>query len=208
MSPTVIQISPESEISFPAQVDQSAQSHLSLKNVCSVPVAFKIKVTAPKKYVVKPSFGTIAVGETQPVDITLLPVRPAPSDSGDRFLVQATAIGIEDVTKESWGSIDKSNIQEFRLSVVFKDRSHDNRVAQAADYFLALEKEKKDLEKRLTSTMEANRQLLQDLEKERSLRNTKSKGGQGTGMLTIGCLILVLIAVILYKYQSAIKVID
>jgi hypothetical protein len=44
--------------------DRQVPTHLSVHNPNSKPVAYKVKVTAPKSYVVKPNSGRIEPGET------------------------------------------------------------------------------------------------------------------------------------------------
>ena len=97
---------------------------LKVKNTSATPIAFKVKTTAPRNYLVKPSAGVIGANGDAEVKITLNKQTSDPSANNDRFLVQAvkSATGKE-LTKEEWQAVDKSAIQELRLHVVFTSGS-------------------------------------------------------------------------------------
>eukprot|EP00923_Selenidium_pygospionis_P032149 GHVN01056803.1.p1 GENE.GHVN01056803.1~~GHVN01056803.1.p1 ORF type:complete len:223 (+),score=28.62 GHVN01056803.1:68-670(+) len=171
----LLQITPKGEIEFPLQANAPPHSRLKLTNVSSNPVAFKIKVTAPKRYIVKPSSGSIAASDEMQIEITLQPQSPA-ADPKDKFLVQATTyLDAGPVTKEFWSEVDKSNIEETKLSVADKgpmgtsaekgpygdtsSKSKQERVG--ADYTAALVNTKRDLLAQIDEARQERAKLLQ-----------------------------------------------
>jgi hypothetical protein len=108
------------EITFPNVLNQESVFMLKVTNTTSSAVAFKVKTTAPKNYLVKPSAGVLAPSGDAEIKITLNKQTSDPSANNDRFLVQAvkSATG-KDLTKEEWQAVDKSSVQELRLHVVF-----------------------------------------------------------------------------------------
>jgi hypothetical protein len=114
-----VTVTPE-EITFPNVLNQEAVFMLKLKNTSSSAVAFKVKTTAPKNYLVKPSAGVIAANSDADIKITLNKQTSDPSANNDRFLVQAVkSVSGKELTKEEWQALDKSAVQELRLHVVF-----------------------------------------------------------------------------------------
>lgn len=96
---------------------------LKLTNTSQTNVAFKVKTTAPKSYLVRPSSGTLRPKETQTVTIILQPQGNDGPGNVHRFLVQAVATSSsENVGREQWAEFTKDKIQEHRLNVVWEDR--------------------------------------------------------------------------------------
>lgn len=109
---------------FPNVLNQEAVFILKVSNVSSSAVAFKVKTTAPKNYLVKPSAGAIPASGSIDVKITLNKQTTDPSVNNDRFLVQAVkSPSGKELTKEEWAAVDKSAIQELRLHVVFTNQA-------------------------------------------------------------------------------------
>eukprot|EP01054_Gregarina_sp_Poly1_P004097 Gregarina_sp_Poly_1__4096@NODE_2247_length_2415_cov_282_563458_g1443_i0_p2_GENE_NODE_2247_length_2415_cov_282_563458_g1443_i0NODE_2247_length_2415_cov_282_563458_g1443_i0_p2_ORF_typecomplete_len236_score37_31Motile_Sperm/PF00635_26/1_2e27PapDlike/PF14874_6/0_00045Myosin_tail_1/PF01576_19/0_0061HALZ/PF02183_18/0_026DUF5001/PF16392_5/0_22CAMSAP_CC1/PF17095_5/2CAMSAP_CC1/PF17095_5/88_NODE_2247_length_2415_cov_282_563458_g1443_i088795 len=120
-NPSILKFTPERVLEF--NVTGGSQSHvvLQLENPSDSNVAFKIKTTAPKSYLVKPSSGVVLPHSKQDVNILLIPMYEPPRDSSpDRFLVQSTVIPTsEPLTKEEWSELShiKERLEERRLSV-------------------------------------------------------------------------------------------
>ena len=128
----LISVSPE-EIIFPNVLNQESVFLLKLKNTSGASVAFKVKTTAPKNYLVKPSAGVIGANGTAEVKITLNKQTSDPSANNDRFLVQAVkSESGKELTKEEWSVVDKAAIQELRLHVVFTGGQQSSAPAPAA----------------------------------------------------------------------------
>lgn len=148
---------------------------LKLNNVSNGCVAFKVKTTAPKSYLVRPSAGTIKPGDNMEVQIILQPGTEKDSTSSHRFLVQAVvAPDGEAVSRDAWSEFPKDKIQEARLNVVVETRDVEDPTSaktesalasaspndtstdlamkydELVQYTLMLEKEKKKLEDDLT----------------------------------------------------------
>eukprot|EP00070_Physeter_catodon_P037382 XP_028344276.1 vesicle-associated protein 1-2-like [Physeter catodon] len=117
----LLRITPEKVIEFPAVPYRSAAAELLLRNVSSTFVAFKIKTTAPKSYLVRPSTGIIPSGETEKVHIVFQAVSEEHARAcTDRFLIQSTAVQSDTpLARDYWQTLDKDKIEDTRLSVVF-----------------------------------------------------------------------------------------
>ncbi|KAL8427159.1 hypothetical protein ACSSS7_007857 [Eimeria intestinalis] len=140
----LLHITPEKTIEIPCALFTSSSVELLLQNVSAHPyVAYKIKTTAPKSYLVRPSsgkptaatattaaaeqqqqmcLGVVPQGQTRSVQIVLQALTEEPSrTSSDRFLVQATPVESSlPLPRNYWLSLSKSDVEETRLSVVFK----------------------------------------------------------------------------------------
>ncbi|KAJ9098278.1 hypothetical protein QFC21_004607 [Naganishia friedmannii] len=121
-----VSISPETHLAFERPFDRQVPTSLSVHNPNSKPVAYKVKVTAPKSYVVKPNSGRIEPGETVTVQVILQPMKEEPAinaKSRDKFLLQSCIINVEQEGRplhDLWAEItDKSSIHEHKLRCVF-----------------------------------------------------------------------------------------
>ncbi|KAK1933999.1 putative vesicle-associated membrane protein [Babesia divergens] len=114
----LLRINPEEVIEFPLVLYTPLNANLKLQNISDENVAFKIKTTAPKGYLVRPSTGVIKAGEQQSIQIILQPLSEVPKTVNDRFLVQSVPFAGEDVVpKDLWTTVDKAQVCEHRLSV-------------------------------------------------------------------------------------------
>mmetsp|Transcript_24756 Transcript_24756/g.53834 ORF Transcript_24756/g.53834 Transcript_24756/m.53834 type:complete len:214 (+) Transcript_24756:160-801(+) len=170
----LLKIEPENMLTFVQTSGHPPPSKtLRLTNNHSSNVAFKVKTTAPKAYLVRPSTGTLTRGQSQ--DVQILFQSSSGSDivkeaNTHRFLVQAVAIsGNEQVSRDSWASFKKEEVQEQRLGVSLRQESQPEAAAAQAKpspgsgeslqasydelvhYTLRLEKEKKHLETELSN---------------------------------------------------------
>merc|ERR1712232_1124144 len=116
----LIQLEPKFTLQFNKSASGETKQTLKLTNNSGGLVAFKVKTTAPKAYLVRPSSGTLKLRETQEVQI-ILQTNNAESNAGlnnNKFLVQAVQVQrAEAVTKEQWAEFPKDQIQETKLSV-------------------------------------------------------------------------------------------
>eukprot|EP01053_Blabericola_migrator_P005193 Blabericola_migrator_1__5192@NODE_2678_length_2472_cov_196_255717_g1625_i1_p3_GENE_NODE_2678_length_2472_cov_196_255717_g1625_i1NODE_2678_length_2472_cov_196_255717_g1625_i1_p3_ORF_typecomplete_len226_score46_87Motile_Sperm/PF00635_26/2_5e26Motile_Sperm/PF00635_26/2_6e03PapDlike/PF14874_6/0_00066DUF5001/PF16392_5/0_02ASH/PF15780_5/0_021PapD_N/PF00345_20/0_087TMEM131_like/PF12371_8/0_15SOG2/PF10428_9/0_074Unstab_antitox/PF09720_10/1_1e03Unstab_antitox/PF09720_10/0_78TSNAXIP1_N/PF15739_5/0_25HALZ/ len=112
---------PEKMLEFNVVGGSQSQVTLQLENPSDTHVAFKIKTTAPKSYLVKPSSGVVPPNGRQQISILLIPLYEPPRESTpDRFLVQSTVIAnAEPLSKEAWAdlAVMKEKLHEKRLSV-------------------------------------------------------------------------------------------
>jgi len=88
------------------------------KNISGGTVAYKVKTTAQKKYLVSPSNGILTAGETVSVSI-LRQARYTPAEKEDRFMVlSCVTTSSEKLSREEWTVQDK--VEDIRLKVVLK----------------------------------------------------------------------------------------
>lgn len=119
----LVRLDPEKELKFlKSNATASPSASLTLTNSSGSGVAYKVKTTVPKSYLVRPSGGHLQAGETAEVQIILQPSGEAPAAT-HRFLVQATA-SEANLSREEWADISansKEKIQEQRLNVAHGD---------------------------------------------------------------------------------------
>jgi len=100
----------------------SPRQTLKVTNLHSTNIAFKVKLTAAKSYIVRPASGTLKPRESRDVEIALLPTGCGQANN-HRFLVQAVPVASDDnVSREDWREFDNDAIQELRLGVVLEER--------------------------------------------------------------------------------------
>jgi hypothetical protein len=204
---SLVTVSPE-EITFPNVLNQEAVFMLKVKNTSSSPVAFKVKTTAPKNYLVKPSAGVIAANGDADIKITLNKQTSDPSANNDRFLVQAVKSSTgKELTKEEWQAVDKSAIQELRLHVLFTSGAASGVAAAAPSAPVAIAKDAspEQVRAKYDELVAMYAQLEKDKRKSDSeLDNCKlqlkkrpaveSRGGFSTIQLIVAMLLAVIIA--------------
>jgi hypothetical protein len=136
---TLLTINPEETLVFTKTPQSNTPSKiLTLTNDSQVNVAFKVKTTAPKAYVVKPSYGTLRPRESQEVQIILQPQGQGAdvSVSTHRFLVQAVpAPSSEEVPREQWSNFANEIIQSTKLNVQVDQRENDVNESKGAENF-------------------------------------------------------------------------
>uniref|UniRef100_A0A7S1AGJ1 MSP domain-containing protein n=1 Tax=Noctiluca scintillans TaxID=2966 RepID=A0A7S1AGJ1_NOCSC len=136
---TLLSINPEETLAFTKTPQSNTPSKiLTLTNDSQVNVAFKVKTTAPKAYVVKPSYGTLRPRENQEVQIILQPQGQGAdvSVSTHRFLVQAVpAPSSEEVPREQWSNFATEIIQSTKLNVQVDQREGDVSEAKTNENF-------------------------------------------------------------------------
>jgi len=132
----LLKVTPAKVIEFPCVLYTSQTAHITLENVSNSSVAFKIKTTAPKNYLVRPSTGVVEPHGDQKVQIILQPLKNEPESSVDRFSIQATALESNEsslLEKDLWKTIDKSRIQDHRLVVMFTEAASGETAFAAPD---------------------------------------------------------------------------
>lgn len=96
---------------------------LRLTNAYNGNVAYKVKTTAPKSYLVRPSCGTLRPGESNEIQIVLQSQVEA---NNHRFLVQAAVVAdAEPLPRDAWSKFQKDQIEEQRLGVTLEEMNAD-----------------------------------------------------------------------------------
>ena len=131
----LIDLVPPKELAFEFHASTPNERKLTITNTHDSEIAFKVKTTAPKAYLVKPSNDLLAKGASVDIQILLQPgLAPGQGDNTPhRFLVQAAlpVNGGVNLTKTEWAALRKEQIHEIRLSVV-EDPPKDGGAAGAA----------------------------------------------------------------------------
>ncbi|KAF3915325.1 hypothetical protein AA313_de0204275 [Arthrobotrys entomopaga] len=116
------------ELGFRRPFDRETVQKLYIKNPNSVPVAFKVKTTAPKQYCVRPNSGRIEAGQDVEVAVLLQAMREDPPPDfrcRDKFLVQSVPITADQEfanVSSVWQNVEKTakdQIQEKKIRVTY-----------------------------------------------------------------------------------------
>lgn len=213
---TLLSLKPDSVLRFQRPTSSSnpqPQQVLTLTNESSSCVAFKVKTTAPKSYLVRPSSNTLKPGDEQQVTIIYQEKGASQANDQHRFLVQALQVSsTEVVSREHWLTDNlKDSIQEQRLSVEWSKevddagskpqggswrvpgQPADNHVGAGGD----LEKKYQELEQ-YTTQLETKKQRLQ-AELDQLGSASPSNGGDG---YKVQHLLLVAILSFLLTYST------
>ncbi|KAI1817344.1 VAMP-associated protein [Poronia punctata] len=121
-----VEIDPQ-ELGFHRPFTVEALETLRIRNTTTHPIAFKVKTTAPKQYCVRPNSGRVEPGKEVEVQVILQVMKQEPPPGAkcrDKFLVQSVAITPDKEFASLaaiWDVIEKSDIQEKKIRVVFLD---------------------------------------------------------------------------------------
>jgi DNA-directed RNA polymerase I, II, and III subunit RPABC2 len=120
----LLSLNPDTSLIFnKTPLSASPSRMLKLTNISNGNVAFKVKTTAPKAYLVRPSSGTLRSGDQQEVQIILQPQGADGQTNNHRFLVQAVSVNSsEQVSRDWWSEVPRDTIQEQKLNVVLEEQ--------------------------------------------------------------------------------------
>ncbi|EEQ98483.1 Vesicle-associated membrane protein-associated protein B/C, putative [Perkinsus marinus ATCC 50983] len=176
MATTLVTVKP-GEIQFPIRPSQPVTTILRLDNNNNkkYSVAYKIKTTAPRKYLVRPSSGLLSPGESADIQIILQPQTGDSSiDQHDRFLIQtAVSKSGRPLDREDWSKLSKDDIEEQKIRVTFKASTSGGDTNTTEDstetkddlrakydeliqYTLSVEKDKKRLEQEIETVKQSS----------------------------------------------------
>jgi len=156
----LLSLNPTKEIVFPTEpteISTQVTVVLELTNTTDSWVAYKMKTTAPLYYLVRLSNGVIAPKASTQIQIIQKPMNQAAAYSQHRFLVQSVRsdeTGPNQNVKAVWERIDKAQIQEQRLGVVFSSNQQ-GRSAGDAEAYKELVQFVENLEQKKRSLREA-----------------------------------------------------
>ncbi|KAG0259097.1 phosphatidylinositol-binding protein scs2 [Mortierella polycephala] len=123
-----IELDPASQLSFRRPLTEAIKQTLIIRNPTQLPIAFKVKTTAPKQYCVRPNSGRVEPGQELEVQVQMQAMRqepPADFKCKDKFLVQSIAITAEREKippTELWPTIEreaKDQIREKKIRCAF-----------------------------------------------------------------------------------------
>lgn len=111
-------------LNFRFQLNKQLLASISMNNPSDKRVGFKIKTTAPKKYVVRPSSGVVEPRSSMAVQVIMQAQKEYPADfqnCKDKFMVQTTAMSSdEQLDKETFNKDVRKELKEHRLKVVLE----------------------------------------------------------------------------------------
>ncbi|KAF9436233.1 phosphatidylinositol-binding protein scs2 [Entomortierella beljakovae] len=115
-----IELEPSNQLSFRRPFTEAIKESLIIRNPTQLPVAFKVKTTAPKQYCVRPNSGRIEAGQELEVQVQMQALKedlPADFKCKDKFLVQSIAITAEREKLQQaalWPTIEREARDQIR----------------------------------------------------------------------------------------------
>lgn len=122
MKMAFLRVTPERNIEFPAVLYSVSVALVMLENISadSEYLAFKVKTTAPRRYLVRPSGGILKRGVVCELQITMNSLTEIPNKCIDRFLIQYTPVDSETpLPRDFWSKIT-NDIFDYRLNVLLR----------------------------------------------------------------------------------------
>ncbi|KAG2498089.1 hypothetical protein HYH03_003847 [Edaphochlamys debaryana] len=118
-----VEVSPQ-DLRFRFQLNKQLLATITVNNPNAQRVAFKIKTTAPKKYVVRPSSGVVEPHSNVSVQVIMQAQKeyaPEFANCKDKFMVQTTALSeTEQIEKETFNKDLRKDLKEYRLRVTIE----------------------------------------------------------------------------------------
>ncbi|KAK2465351.1 hypothetical protein APHAL10511_002705 [Amanita phalloides] len=124
-----VALHPSASLGFHRPLTQLAKRSLTITNNNALPVAFKVKTTAPKLYCVRPNSGRVEPGQSVEVSVMLQAMKEEPplnAKCKDKFLIQSTLItpekesmSLQDIWAVPDGQEESSKVHQQKLKVVF-----------------------------------------------------------------------------------------
>ena len=198
---------PESIVEFEFSPRCTSTSTLTLKNIVNMNIAFKVKTTAPKSYIVKPNQGILAPNESRELTITMQPLPDFPGEVNHRFQVQSAPVYLapdqhEELTKFWTDNPDRcisnklsviiSDNFKYQTSSVFQSIGTESRLEKSE----SIRNEIKDLSEFHDKQENLKRKMEEEfcrlLEQQR-LRDEEINQIEGEGLKGYGSLHLVLV---------------
>ncbi|KAF9183119.1 phosphatidylinositol-binding protein scs2 [Haplosporangium sp. Z 767] len=115
-----IELEPSNQLSFRRPLTEAIKESLIIRNPTQLPIAFKVKTTAPKQYCVRPNSGRVEAGQELEVQVQMQAMREDPPldfKCKDKFLVQSVAITAEREhlsLQDLWPTIEREAKDQIR----------------------------------------------------------------------------------------------
>ncbi|XP_004536433.1 vesicle-associated membrane protein-associated protein B/C isoform X2 [Ceratitis capitata] len=121
--PKELIIEPKSELRFVGPFTRPVITVMKITNPSNNTMLFKIKTTAPKRYCVRPNFGSLVPYSDARIEICLQPFEFDPSDKNKhKFMVQSLVVTDQNVVdfNELWKSALPQQMTDVKLRCVFE----------------------------------------------------------------------------------------
>eukprot|EP00929_Paragymnodinium_shiwhaense_P113610 TRINITY_DN81895_c0_g1_i1.p1 TRINITY_DN81895_c0_g1~~TRINITY_DN81895_c0_g1_i1.p1 ORF type:complete len:212 (-),score=54.20 TRINITY_DN81895_c0_g1_i1:169-804(-) len=186
----------------PTAQNQPPTVTLRLTNRNSGFVAFKVKTTAPKSYLVRPSSGTLKGYASQEVQIIFQTASgDLKASTSHKFLVQAVSVnGADPISSEAWKEFPKDAVREQRLAIIPEDEEAAPPSGAAANPAVAGDSASPDLSKKYEELVQYTLQLEKmTRQKDDELNKLKQKPvkSSGAGFSTVHMLAVALVGALL-----------
>lgn len=175
--------------------DGSKETQLTVRNTSDSTIGYKVKTTAPKSYLVKPSSGYLEKGETQTVKISLQS-NHMPT-AGHRFLVQtAKASDSQADVKAFWGTMatKRDEIQESKLAVEAQEGGPGGPPSGGDG----------DINQKYDNLLKYSHSVEQQYKKLQAQLKAGGGGGSGTSFQLWHVIVAMILAVVLAKFLETV----
>ncbi|CAD7077389.1 unnamed protein product [Hermetia illucens] len=115
-------IEPQTELKFRGPFTKPVTTHMRLTNPTEHTILFKIKTTAPRKYCVRPNFGSLSPDDSTEIAITLQAFVFDPNEKNKhKFMVQSLVVpdGVTNFDK-LWKEVQLEELMDSKLRCVFE----------------------------------------------------------------------------------------
>ncbi|KAG0348962.1 phosphatidylinositol-binding protein scs2 [Gamsiella multidivaricata] len=137
-----IELEPATQLSFRRPLTEAIKEALIIRNPTQLPIAFKVKTTAPKQYCVRPNSGRVEPGQELEVQVQMQAMKEEPPldfKCKDKFLVQSVAITAEReqlAPADLWPAIERDardQIREKKIRCAFLPATGQQGVTETED---------------------------------------------------------------------------
>mmetsp|Transcript_5973 Transcript_5973/g.12957 ORF Transcript_5973/g.12957 Transcript_5973/m.12957 type:complete len:209 (+) Transcript_5973:66-692(+) len=198
--PELVKVTPDKELEFPPDMYTAHTVSVQITNMTDAHVAYKMKTTAPKSYLVKPSSGVVAPGPgtTVFVDIIMQPRVSPPDGSQDRFLLQAVKhSNTTALTKAEWDAVDKTELHDQKFVVKWTPSNKGSSPAALSEMPMATAISPNDLKSKYAAGQDRAQQLENDCKSLRKqVEELQSAGGAASGNSLVSLIVALLIGVV------------
>lgn len=200
----LVKIEPSAHIVFPGPLKTPVPVPIKITNITSQRIAWKVKVTAPNWYVVRPNSGFLEGKESADVTIELQPMRYDPNSKkvpNHRFLISAAPAGAGKTDRVGfWKNpkFQKIEQQHVRLYAIFQPPKEDSpapgvtspptsqsqsAVSERRGSSEKVRKENEDLAKKIEALQNENEKLQKEALDRQQMANSPQPSAQADKIL-------------------------
>lgn len=183
------------DLTFGFELSKQINCYLKLVNNTEHHVAFKMKTTSPKKYIVRPNTGVVQPWDSSTITVTLQAQCEMPPDMHckDKFLLQSTIVppmfDVDEIASDTFTKDGDKEIEERKLKVIYTEpgqqgvtvkrssRRSSDHLAMLSNSTIEEVQKIQCLKEEKDAILQRNIQLQRDIEMTKKRMNHKSDTG-------------------------------